>query len=334
MKISISQVRQAAARLAAAAVLYTPILRNDFVDAATGTNVFFKCEHLQHTGSFKLRGATNAVESLDEVPAQAGVVAHSSGNHGAAVARAAQRRGIPASVVVPTTTPKAKIANMELYGAEVILCEPTQRARTETSRAIADETGGTFLHPYDDPLVMAGQGTIGLEILDQVPDVDAVLVPVSGGGMISGIAVAIKALRPEVRVIACEPAGKDLRVALTTSTRVLDEDASNAALDTIADAIRTKSFGPLPWEAASTLLDPTVLSVTDAEIRAAMRISLFEMKQGVEPAGAVCLAALLSPAFATVRDQGIAGRPLRNVAAVVCGGNVDPGLLLDVLSDA
>ena len=332
MRPTIEHVRHAAKRLAAVGAPPTPILRSEWIDKACGCAVAFKAEHLQRTGSFKYRGATNAVRALDAAAAAKGVVAHSSGNHGAAVAAAAAARGIPCTVVVPRTTPAAKVANMERYGASVVLCEPTQRARTETSALEAERMGGAqFIHPYDDALVLAGQGTIGLELLEQCspggvhPPLDAVLVPVSGGGMIGGIALAIKALQPSVRIIACEPHGKELQMALEAKTRVMDAAVADAALDTIADAIRTKSFGPVPWEVASPLLHPTVLSVSDGMIREAMRTALVELKQVVEPAGAVTLAALLSPEFAQMREGGVEGEPpLRSVAAILCGGNIDP----------
>lgn len=329
--VGLTQIQQAGVRLRSTGALPTPILRYDTIDALIGCSCHFKGEHLQRTGSFKYRGAINAVGALDDAMAAKGVVAHSSGNHGAAVAAAAAARGVPSCIVVPNTTPEAKIENMRRYGARVVLCEPTQMARTETALAEADNMGGAaFIHPYDDPLVLAGQGTIGLELDEQLPtELDAVLVPVSGGGMIGGIACAITALRPAVRVIAVEPRGKRLQECLATKTRVLDSATANLALDTIADAIRTRALGPVPWEQASELLDPTVLSVGDEQIRSAMRLALVEMKQVVEPAGALTLAALLSDEFAALRTTD----GLQSVAAVVCGGNVDPEALLGFTAD-
>ena len=228
MRPTLASVRQAAQRLSAVGAPPTPILRSEWVDRACGCTVAFKAEHLQRTGSFKYRGATNAVGALDDAAAAKGVVAHSSGNHGAAVAAAAAARGVPCCVVVPRTTPAAKVANMERYGARVVLCEPTQRARTEVSAAEAEAMGGAaFIHPYDDALVLAGQGTIGLELFEQAPDLDAVLVPVSGGGMISGIALALAGVAPNCRVIACEPQGKGLGAALSASTRAQSQSLSN-----------------------------------------------------------------------------------------------------------
>ena len=224
---------------------------------------------------------------------------------------------------------------MKLYGAEVILCEPTQKARSVTSAAEANRRGATLVHPYNDATVIAGQGTIGLELTEQIPELDAVLVPTSGGGMLSGIAAAVRALRPNCRVIACEPAGKRLQDSFAAGARIVDPAIADVALDTIADAIRTQPLGPIPWALAEAWVDRSVISVSDEEIRAAMRISLLQMKQVVEPAGAVALAALLSQGFARIREEGVmtdrGRRPLRTVAAIICGGNVDPGMLAGVL---
>ena len=315
-------------------------MRSDIVDELAGVAASFKCEHLQQTGSFKFRGALNAVMSLDDDAAAKGIVAHSTGNHGAAVAAAAAARRIPCTVVVPKDTPAAKIVNVQRYGARVVLCEPTQRARADAVAVESAKTGAHFVHPFNDPLVIAGQGTIGLEIVEQLAEVDAVLVPTSGGGMVSGIAAAIRALVPHARVIACEPEGKRLQDALALSTRIVDPSTADALLPTIADAIRTQPLGPVPWELASTqrLLDPHVLSVSDEQVAAAMALSMLELKQAVEPAGAVALAALLSPGFAALRDEGVLDprsgeqRALQSVALVVCGGNVDPKTLADLVT--
>jgi len=192
-------------------------------------------------------------------------------------------RGVPCAVIVPRTTPDSKISNMKRHGAEVILCEPTQKARSETSAAEAARRGATLVHPYNDVAVIAGQGTIGLELAEEVPELDAVLVPTSGGGMLTGIAAAVRALRPHCRIIACEPAGKRLQDSFAAGRRIVDPATADVALDTVADAIRTQPLGPIPWALAEALVDRSVLSVSDEEIRAAMRISLLEMKQVVEP---------------------------------------------------
>ena len=323
MKIALPAIRSAASRIAATALL-TPILRSDAVDRLVDCAVHFKSEHLQQTGSFKFRGACNAVFALDDAAASCGVVAHSSGNHGAAVSAAAQARGVPCTVVVPNTTPLAKQENIRRYGAELVLCEPTQKARTETSNAIAEANGAALIHPYNDELVAAGQGTIGLEMLEQVPSLDAILVPVSGGGLIGGIAAAAKGIKPSIRVIACEPAGKRLEEAMRTNQRIVDESTADAALDTICDAIRTQPLGPIPWQLALAHVDKSVLSASDAQVRAALCLTMSELKQTVEPAGAIALACLLSDGFASLKSEAKAnGTPFKNVGVVVCGGNAD-----------
>lgn len=328
MGVDLPAVRAAAARLAGLALL-TPVLRSEAIDKLAHCAVHFKSEHLQRTGSFKFRGACNAVLALDDSTAARGVVAHSSGNHGAAVSAAAQARGVPCTIVVPDTTPLAKQQNITRYGANLVLCAPTQQARTEASNAIAEREGAALIHPYNDELVAAGQGTIGLELLEQVPALDAILVPVSGGGLIGGIAAAAKALKPSVRVIACEPAGKRLGEALLADTRILDPSSADAALDTICDAVRTQPLGPIPWALARALVDRKVLSAGDAMVRAALSITMRELKQAVEPAGALALACLLSPAFGALQHEAAAaGAPLREVAVVVCGGNADLGGLV------
>ena len=323
MGVGLPAIRAAATRLAGVALL-TPILRSDAIDKLARCNVHFKSEHLQTTGSFKFRGACNAVFALDDATAARGVVAHSSGNHGAAVSAAAQARDVPCTIVVPDTTPLAKQENIKRYGADLVLCAPTQQARTETSNAIAERDGAALVHPYNDELVAAGQGTIGLELLEQVPSLDAILVPVSGGGLIGGIAAAAKGLKPSIRVIACEPAGKRLGEAFEADERVVDPSTADAALDTICDAIRTQPLGPIPWTLARELVDPRVLSADDAMVRSALCLTMAELKQAVEPAGAMALACLLSPAFRELQQEAEAeGAPLREVGVVVCGGNAD-----------
>src|SRR3954471_13287563 len=185
----------------------TPVLTNGRLNAACGGKLFFKCENLQKVGSFKARGATNAVFSLADVEALRGVATHSSGNHAAALARAAKLRGIPAHIVMPSNTLKVKVRAVEGYGARIVFCEPNQRAREEACARVIAETGATLIHPFENEDVMAGQGTVALELLEDVPDLDLILCPVGGGGVLSGTAVAAKSLRAEIKVIATEPAG-------------------------------------------------------------------------------------------------------------------------------
>ena len=205
------------------------------------------------TGSFKFRGAYNALSLLTPEELKRGVVCHSSGNHGQAVAAAAQAMGAPAAVVVPRDTPQVKVDAITGYGAEVVLCEPTQQSRTSTSEAIAERTGGTLIPPYNHVDVMAGQGTIALELLEDIPDLDAIVVPTSGGGMIAGIAAAARAIRPECRVFAAEPEGKRLQEAIAMQKRIAFPDTADAMLDTIADAIRTQPIGDVPWPVHNTI---------------------------------------------------------------------------------
>eukprot|EP00658_Telonema_sp_P-2_P063632 TRINITY_DN52392_c0_g1_i2.p1 TRINITY_DN52392_c0_g1~~TRINITY_DN52392_c0_g1_i2.p1 ORF type:complete len:340 (+),score=81.60 TRINITY_DN52392_c0_g1_i2:200-1219(+) len=322
----LSHIRAAAARIASHGGITTPILSSQLINQRAQMNVALKCEHLQATGSFKFRGATNAVWSLDKEDAGRGVVAHSSGNHGAALAAAAQARGVPCTVVVPDNTPSSKVDNMRSYGAEVVLCPPTQEARAAVSEREANRMGGaTMVHPYNDPAVIAGQGTIAVELLQQLPELDAILVPTSGGGMLGGIAIAAKALNPAVKVLACEPAGKRLQDSLAAGVRVVDPDTANLPIDTIADAIRTQPLGERGWQIAQAHVEQTVVAVDDAQIREAMWLLAQEFKQVVEPAGGVALAAVLSPEFKQYKEQVLSeqGIALDNVAVVVCGGNVD-----------
>ena len=325
-------VREAAAIIAPFA-LCTPILRSDHIDSITGIAVHFKCEHLQLTGSFKARGALNAVMSLPDDVAARGVVAHSTGNHGAAVAFAARIRGVPCTIVIPTTTPTAKASNIARYGATLVRCAPTPAAREAAAAAEAAKLGGSIIHPFDDALVVAGQGTIGAELLDQVAGLDAILVPVSGGGMLAGIAAACSGTR--TRVIAVEPQGKRLRHALEAGARCVfspEELRGRPTVPTVADAIPTILLGErVAWPVVRALVDPRdVVTVDDAAIGAALRLASTELKQAVEPAGAVTLAGLLSPDFRELRRD--EARPLRNVAAVMSGGNVDLATLARLLS--
>src|SRR3954468_17492591 len=185
----------------------TPVLTSEQLDAAAGGSLFFKCENFQKVGAFKARGATNAVFALDDETAKRGVATHSSGNHAAALSRAAKLRGIAAYIVMPSNTLKVKVRAVEGYGGRIVFCEPNQQAREEACAQVIAETGATLIHPFENEAVMAGQGTIAVELLEEVPDLDLLLCPVGGGGVLSGTAVAAKSLRPNIKVIATEPAG-------------------------------------------------------------------------------------------------------------------------------
>ncbi|KAM6403256.1 serine racemase [Rhynochetos jubatus] len=296
----------------------TPLLTSGGLDRVAGRRLLFKCELFQRTGSFKIRGALNAVRSLVEESERAGegppraVVTHSSGNHGQALACAAQAEGIPAYVVVPRTAPRCKQAAIRAYGATLVPCEPSDESRAATAARVVQETGGVMVHPNQEPAVIAGQGTIALEVLEQAPEVNAVVVPVGGGGMIAGIAVAIKALRPDVKVFAAEPRDADdcyqskVRGELTPNPR---------PPDTIADAVKT-SIGPTTWPIIRDLVDD-VLTVSEEEIKRATRLVWERMKLLIEPTAGVGVAAVLSERFQAVP------RDVENVCIVLCGGNVD-----------
>jgi threonine dehydratase len=300
-------VRAAAARIAPHA-LVTPVLTAPALDERTGAKLFFKCEHLQRGGAFKFRGACNAVWSLSEAEARRGVVTHSSGNHGAALALAAATRGIPAHIVVPEGAVAAKLANIERAGGILRPCAPTLAAREETCANVQSETGATLVHPYADARVIAGQGTVALELLQQVPGLDAVVVPVGGGGLVSGCAILLRALTPSTDIVGAEPAGADDAYrSLRGGRRVTD-----VVPKTICDGLRA-TIG-VPNFAMMNEHRVEIVTVDDDATLAAMRILWTELKQTVEPSSATVLAALLA------RRERFAGR---RVGLVLSGGNVD-----------
>jgi len=302
-----ADVRAAAARIAAYATV-TPVLRNDVLNASAGASLYFKCEHLQRGGAFKFRGACNAVWSLSEDEARRGVVTHSSGNHGAALALAAATRGIPAHIVVPEGAVAAKLANIERAGGILHSCAPTIAAREETCAEVQRETGATLVHPYADARVIAGQGTIIPELLQQAPDLDVVITPVGGGGLISGCAIALRALVPGIELMGAEPAGADDAFqSLQRGERVTD-----VVPDTICDGLRA-TIGA-PNFALLREHGVEVITATDSETRAAMRSIWAELKQTVEPSSALVLAALMKHRE-RFRDK--------RVGLVLTGGNVD-----------
>ncbi|MDQ3036775.1 MAG: pyridoxal-phosphate dependent enzyme [Myxococcota bacterium] len=303
----LAAIRAAAERIAGLAHR-TPVLTSSTMDALSGRALFFKCEIFQRVGAFKFRGACNAVQKLDDATAARGVVTHSSGNHAQALALAAKLRGIPAHVVMPTSAPAIKREAVLGYGARVIPCEPTLAAREETAARVVAETGGTLIPPYDHPDVIAGQGTIALELLEDVPDLDAIVVPIGGGGMISGIALAMREAAPHVRVIAAEPAGAD-DAARSKRGGVL---VPQTGPKTIADGLLT-SLGALTWPVVRDVVE-RVVTVDEPAIARSMRLVFERMKLVVEPSAAVGVAVALS---------GELPPELRRVAVVLCGGNVD-----------
>jgi threonine dehydratase/serine racemase len=304
----LAAVRAAAARIAPHAIR-TPIHTSHTMDERSGRSLFFKCESFQRVGAFKFRGAMNAVAKLDDVTARRGVVTHSSGNHAQALALAARIRGIDAHIVMPTNAPEVKRQAVIGYGGRVVPCEPTLAAREETAARVVAETGGTLVPPYDHPDVIAGQGTIALELFADHPDLNAVIVPVGGGGMISGIALAYRELSPRVRVIGAEPLGADD----AARSKASDAFVAQTGPKTIADGLRT-SLGNLTWPVVREVVH-RVETVSEEEIVAAMRLVFERMKLVIEPSAAVGVAVAL-------REGGLR-EDERRVGVVLCGGNVD-----------
>jgi threonine dehydratase len=310
--VPIDDIRAAAADIASTA-LRTPLLPTPWDD-----ELWLKPESLQPVGSFKLRGATHAIARLDPSRRDRGVVTHSSGNHGQALAYAARAAGIPCTVVVPEGAPEVKVARIQALGARVLLVPPARRL-AEAQR-VAAETGAELVPPFDDRRIIAGQGTIGLEILDDLPGVDVVLVPVGGGGLASGVATAVKALRPATTVIGVEPLlAADARDSLAAG-RVVAWDVS-LTYRTCADGLRT-GLSELTFAHLSARLDG-IVTVTEDEIRAATGRIVREARLVVEPSGAVAAAARLFHS---------AELPSGRTVAVVTGGNVDPALLADLVA--
>lgn len=302
-----ADVLDAAARIAPHAHV-TPVLRSRSLDEAAGAHLHFKAEHLQRVGAFKFRGACNAVWSLADEVAARGVATHSSGNHGAALARAARVRGIPCHVVVPEGAVQAKLAAIERAGAILHRCAPTIAAREAACARVQSDTGATVVHPYTDPRVIAGQGTAALELLTAHPDLDALVVPLGGGGLAAGTALAMQALAPGCRLYLAEPAGAD-DGARSFARGMLDHAFTP---DTVCDGLRG-TLGA-PNFALLQAAGAEVLTVDDDATLAALRLVASHMKQLVEPSSAIVLAAVLA-----YRAR-IAGR---KVGLVLSGGNLD-----------
>ncbi|MCI0545664.1 MAG: threonine ammonia-lyase [Candidatus Rokubacteria bacterium] len=314
--VGIEDVEAARARLAGV-VRATPCVPSETLSAMTGSRVFLKLENLQLTGSFKERGAANLLLQLPDAARRAGVIAASAGNHGLGVACHAARLAIAATVVMPEWAPVAKVAQARRHGAQVVLAGESYDEAHARARELERERGLVFVHPFDDPRVIAGQGTIALEILEQVPDLDAVLVPVGGGGLIGGLAVAVKARRPATRVIGVQAAGlAAMRESLAAGQRV-----TVAPGLTIADGIAVRRVGQHTLELARRHVDE-IVTVDDEEIANAILILLEVEKTVAEGAGAVPLAALVNKRVAL---------PGRTVVLVLSGGNIDVNLLSRII---
>lgn len=299
---------QAARQRISGSVRRTPVLVSEALDEELGAALYFKCENLQRAGAFKARGAFNAVLSLSPQQASRGVVTHSSGNHGAALALAARSRGIPAYVVAPRTTPQSKQQNMRRYGAQLQLCEPTLAARQERAEQIVAATGATLIHPYDNAEVMAGQGTVALELLEQVPDLNVIVCPIGGGGLISGTAVAAQGLDARMAILGAEPAGADDALRSRTAGVITAVAQPSSLADGLLATIAPSTFEVIRTRVAA------VGTVTEAQIVAAMRRVWDELRILIEPSSAVPVAALLNGSLE------VAGR---RVGVILTGGNVD-----------
>jgi threonine dehydratase len=291
----------------------TPVMTSRGFNAAAGIEAFFKCENLQTGGAFKIRGASNFVSQLSADQLTRGVVAYSSGNHAQAVAIAARAWGSSATLVMPLDAPRSKVEATRAQGARIVTYDRLREDRTAIGKRIAEETGATLVPPFDHPWTIAGQGTTALELIEDVPALDALLVPIGGGGLISGCSIAAKQLRPGIRVIGVEPAdGNDTALSLEQGKRV-----EIPPPESIADGLRSPAPGELTFPVIQRHVERVVL-VTDSEIREAMKFLLARMKMLVEPSGAVVAAAALS---------GKLPSGLGRVGLVLSGGNVDLEML-------
>ncbi len=307
MEVDILRIRQAHQRVAQH-IRYTPMMRCAALDKCLDSEVYLKCENLQAAGAFKSRGACNAVFSLSDQQAARGVATHSSGNHAAALARAAARRGIPAYIVMPETSRPMKIDAVRAYGGQITFCEPTLAAREETAEQIVAQTGAVLIHPYDDERIIAGQGTAALEMLLKCPDLDLIITPVGGGGLLSGSAICAKALQPDIQVWAGEPKGADDAYRSWKSGRLLP----SVQPETIADGLLT-SLGTRNFPIIQQLVND-ILLVSEENIIRAVRLLFDEADLVVEPSGAVPLAAIMEN---RVNLRG------KKVGIILSGGNFD-----------
>jgi len=286
----------------------TSVLTNKSLDDLSGASLYFKCENFQKAGSFKIRGATNTVERLSQDEMDQGVATTSSGNHGAALSMAVTRRGGKTKVVMPTNTPKIKVNNVERNGGEVIWCEPDQPSRERVLHELVDETGATVVHPYNDERIVAGQGTATKELLEDYPDLDMIISPVSGGGLLSGTLLAAKGINPDIKIYGAEPSEAD------DAYRSLEkgEIVANKTIDTICDGLRAQ-IGTITFPIIQAHVDG-IITVSESEIIEAMKMVWERMKIIAEPSSVITLGALLK------NKEMFAGK---EVGLILSGGNVD-----------
>ena len=300
-------------------IIRTPVLSLPELNELAGTELFFKCENFQHVGAFKARGACNAVFSLSDEAAQAGVITHSSGNHAAALARAARLRSIDAHIVMPENSAAVKLAAVRRLGVEPVFSKSDTESREAVARRVQEETGATFIHPFDNDRVMAGQGTTALELLTDATELDALVVPVGGGGLLSGSLIVAQQLAPRIPVYAAEPAWADDSYRSLQSGKIEIPER----YDTIADGLRTP-LGQLTFPIVSNLLEQ-VLLVSEDQIRLATRSLIQQGRMIVEPSGAVSLAAVLA------HPELFAGK---RVGLIISGGNIDSATLHRITSSS
>lgn len=316
---TIEDVRAAAERIAPYAHK-TPVLTSATIDRMVGASLYFKCESFQRVGAFKFRGASNAVWSLSDDEARGGVATHSSGNHAQALALAAWMRGIPATIVMPSNSPEVKQAAVREYGAKIVLCKPTIADREATLQRVVAETGAHFVHPYDDVRVIAGQATATLELLQEVPDLDAVVMPVGGGGLIAGSTIVTQAHSQRLKLIGAEPEGADDAARSVEEGEVTLVDKPESIADGLLAPVSERTFNAIRKHV------DRIVTVDDALITYALRLMFMRMKLVVEPSGAVGLAAMVSGKATDLTH--------RKVGIIITGGNIDPRALATYVEGA
>ncbi len=287
---------------------HTPIRTSDFLNELTGAQLFFKCENFQEAGAFKVRGASNAVFGLNDAQAQKGVCTHSSGNHALSLSYAAGRRGIPCNVVMPRTAPKAKKDAVRRYGGAITECDPSTTSREETFAKVQAATGGEFVHPYNDPRVIAGQGTCAKEMIEQTGGLNLVVAPIGGGGMISGTCLTLSTLAPETRIIAAEPEQADDAYRSFKAGHIIADDAP----ETVADGLKVP-LKELTWHFVSNHISD-IFTASEQEIIDAMKLTWKYLRVVMEPSSAVPLATILK------NPETFKGK---RVGIIITGGNVD-----------
>ena len=311
--VSIDDIRAAAGRIKGVGHR-TPILTSQTLDEMAGRKLFFKCENFQKVGAFKLRGGWNAISILSEENARNGVCTHSSGNHAQAVAFAAKKRGIPAYIVMPNNVTEVKLEAVKGYGANVILCEPTLESRNATLSNVQEETKSHLVHPFNDPDVIAGQGTAALEMIEEIDTLDAIIAPIGGGGLMSGTCISARNLLPDVKLFGAEPMGADDAYHSLKEGRIVPQTNP----DTICDGLLT-SLGELTWDILKDHLE-AIYRVTDDEVINAMKLIWEEMEIIIEPSCATAVAAVLSSEFKALEG-------LERVGVILTGGNIEKSKL-------